>query len=71
MPTFNSGQGFWALPTGYLHFQLTIEGWGAGGNGGAGDGQYAGGGGSYWIGTTISSQTGGNRSNGYVTITKV
>ena len=47
------------------------SGGGGGGNGGAGDGQYGGGGGSYWIGTTINSQTGGNKSNGYVTIVKV
>ena len=45
MPTFNTGQGFWPLPTGYTNFSLVIEGWGAGGNGGAGNAGGGGGGG--------------------------
>ena len=47
------------------------SGGGGGGNGGASDGQYGGGGGSYWVGILQSSQSGGNKSNGYVIITKV
>jgi hypothetical protein len=45
------------------------SGGGAGGNGGNNDGQYGGGGGSYYTGTFLSGTTGSNTGHGYATIT--